>query len=307
MVTLCRVFRACSVNSDGTVSLVEGSVDIGGTRTSSAMQLAEVLGISAEDVIPTVGDTTGIGFTRQTGGSRTTFATGWASYKAALDVKWQLTERAAATWEMPEDDIEYTDGQLQSKSDPSKTMTFKELAANLFQTGGPVIGRATVNLPGGTGPAFSLTIVDVEVDPDTGKVEILRCSMVQDVGKAIHPSYVEGQMQGGMAQGIGWALNEEYIYNEEGELTNASFLDYRMPTCLDLPMVDAIIVEVPNLQHPFGVRGVGEVPIVSPPPAVANAIYHAIGVRMDVLPMTPGRILQALWHGGDGDRRIDSV
>ncbi len=296
-----------AVNSDGTVSLVEGSVDIGGTRTSSAMQLAEVLGISAEDVIPTVGDTTGIGFTRQTGGSRTTFATGWASYKAALDVKWQLIERAAATWEMPEDDIEYTDGQIRSKSDPSKTMTFKELAANLFQTGGPVIGRATVNLPGGTGPAFSLTIVDVEVDPDTGKVEILRCSMVQDVGKAIHPSYVEGQMQGGMAQGIGWALNEEYIYNEEGELTNASFLDYRMPTCLDLPMVDAIIVEVPNLQHPFGVRGVGEVPIVSPPPAVANAIFHAIGVRMDVLPMTPGRILQALWHSGDGNGRIDSV
>jgi CO/xanthine dehydrogenase Mo-binding subunit len=110
-------------------------------------------------------------------------------------------------------------------------------------------------------------------------------------------------MQGGMAQGIGWALNEEYVYDEQGKLTNASFLDYRMPTCLDLPMVDTIIVEVPNKRHPFGVRGVGEVPIVSPPPAVANAIYNAIGVRMDVLPMSPGRILQALWRKGEGDGR----
>ncbi len=292
-----------AVNTDGSVTLVEGSVDIGGTRTSSAMQLAEVLGIPAEDVNPTVGDTAGIGFTQQTGGSRTTFATGWACYKAALDVKRQMIERAAATWEIPEEDIVYADGRVRSKSDPSKRMTFKELAVNLHQTGGPVIGRATVNMPGGTGPAYSLTVVDVEVDPDTGKVEILRCTMVQDAGKAVHPSYVEGQMQGGMAQGIGWALNEEYVYDEQGKLTNASFLDYRMPTCLDLPMVDTIIVEVPNKRHPFGVRGVGEVPIVSPPPAVANAIYNAIGVRMDVLPMSPGRILQALWRKGEGDGR----
>jgi xanthine dehydrogenase molybdenum-binding subunit len=117
---------------------------------------------------------------------------------------------------------------------------------------------------------------------------------VQDVGKAIHPSYVEGQMQGGAAQGIGWALNEEYRYNEKGEMTNASFLDYRMPTCLDLPMIDTVLVEVANPGHPYGVRGVGEVPIVPPPAALANAIYRAVGVRMNELPMSPGRVVKAL-------------
>ena len=156
------------------------------------------------------------------------------------------------------------------------------------------MGRAAVD-PQGVGGAFAMMIVDVEVDTDTGKVEILRTSLWQDVGKAIHPSYVEGQMQGGVAQGIGWALNEEYFYNERGELANSSLLDYRMPTTLDLPMIESHIVEVPNPGHPYGVRGVGEVPIVPPPAAVANAIYDAIGVRMDVLPMSPGRVLEALW------------
>ncbi|MBT5831307.1 MAG: xanthine dehydrogenase family protein molybdopterin-binding subunit, partial [Candidatus Latescibacteria bacterium] len=175
----------------------------------------------------------------------------------------------------------------------SKQMTFAELAGKLGETGGPVMGRATVQPPG-VGGAFSTVIVDVEVDTETGKVEILRASIIQDVGKAIHPSYVEGQMQGGVAQGVGWALNEEYVYREDGTLANGSLLDYRMPTCLDLPMIETHIVEVPNPGHPYGVRGVGEVPIVPPPAAVANAIYDAIGVRLFDLPMSPGRVLEAL-------------
>ena len=138
------------------------------------------------------------------------------------------------------------------------------------------------------------TEFDVEVDPDTGKVTVLRATVAQDVGKAIHPSYVEGQMQGGTAQGIGWALNEEYVYDADGRLLNAGFLDYRMPVALDLPMIDAVIVEVPDPKHPYGVRGVGEVPIVPPPAAIANAIHQAVGVRMDVLPMSPGRVVKAL-------------
>jgi CO/xanthine dehydrogenase Mo-binding subunit len=137
------------------------------------------------------------------------------------------------------------------------------------------------------------------VDPDTGKVTILRYTAVQDAGKAIHPSYVEGQMQGGVVQGIGWALNEEYFFSPQGEMANSSFLDYRMPTSLDLPMIDTVIVEVANPGHPYGVRGVGEVPIVPPMAAVANAIAHAIGIRMTDLPMSPDAILEALWkeHG----------
>ncbi|HWP49918.1 MAG TPA: xanthine dehydrogenase family protein molybdopterin-binding subunit [Candidatus Limnocylindrales bacterium] len=282
-----------SVNADGTVSLVEGSTDIGGTRASVAMQAAEVLGIAAEDVRPVVGDTDSVGYTDVTGGSRVTFATGWAAYEAAQDVKRQMIERAAKIWGVSPEEVTFVEGVFQLSKDPEKRMTFKELAAQLSKTGGPVVGRATV-APRGVGGAFATHIVDVEVDPETGKVQILRYTAVQDAGKAIHPSYVEGQMQGGVAQGIGWALNEEYFYTPDGRMANASFLDYRMPTCLDLPMIDTVIVEVPNPGHPFGVRGVGEVPIVPPAAAIANAIYRAVGVRMRHLPMSPGRVLEEI-------------
>jgi CO/xanthine dehydrogenase Mo-binding subunit len=282
-----------SVNPDGTVSLVEGSTDIGGTRTSVAMQLAEALGIRAEDVRPVVGDTEGIGYTDVTGGSRVTFATGWAAYEAAQDIKRQMIARAAQIWEVSPDGVEYEGGVLRCRSDASKRLTFKELAAQLHATGGTIVGRASVDPPG-AGGAFATHIADVEVDPETGKVTLLRYTAVQDVGRAIHPSYVEGQIQGGSVQGIGWALNEEYVYNEKGVMTNASFLDYRLPTSLDLPMIDAVIVEVPNPGHPYGVRGVGEVPIVPPPGALANAIYRAVGVRMQQLPMSPGQVSRAI-------------
>ena len=134
----------------------------------------------------------------------------------------------------------------------------------------------------------------MEVDVDTGKVEIVRYTAFQDVGKAIHPSYVEGQIQGGVVQGIGWALNEEYFINDNGHMVNSSFLDYRMPVSLDLPMIDTVIVEIANPNHPFGVRGVGEVCICPPMAAISNAIYDAIGTRINELPMKPGTILEAL-------------
>ena len=283
-----------SVNADGTVSLIEGSPDIGGGRTSMAMQVAEVLGIPAEDVHPTVGDTDSVGYTSLTAGSGATFKSGWASYEAASDIKQQVIQRAARIWDISPDDVEYTNGIASHKSDPELKLTFKQIAARLNGTGGPVVGRGNVN-PAGVGNAFAVHIVDVEVDPETGKVTILRYTALQDVGKAIHPSYVEGQLQGGVAQGIGWALNEEYVYGESGNMENSSFLDYRMPTSLDLPMIDTVIVEVANPGHPFGIRGVGEVCIVPPLAAVANAIHNALGVRMDVLPMSPGNVLEALW------------
>jgi CO/xanthine dehydrogenase Mo-binding subunit len=286
------------VNPDGTVKLIEGSPDIGGTRVSVSQQLAEVLGIPIEDVYPSVGDTDSIGFTSTTGGSGATFKTGWSSYEAAQDIKRQMIARAAKIWDCPLEEVTYQDGVLQHASDADKRLTFKQIAARQNPTGGPITGRAGVN-PSGPGPSIATHIVDLEVDPDTGKVAILRYTAVQDAGKAIHPSYVEGQMQGGVAQGIGWALNEEYFYNDQGHMVNSSFLDYRMPTCLDLPMIDTVIVEVPNPTHPFGVRGVGEVPVVPPMAAISNAIYKAIGIRLSELPMSPGRVLQALWeHGG---------
>ena len=283
-----------SVNGDGTVSLTEGSPDIGGGRASMAMQMAEVLGIPAEDVHPSVGDTDAVGYTSLTAGSGATFKSGWASYEAAHDIKQQIIERAARIWEIDVKDVEFKEGVASHKSDPELKLNFKQIAARLNSTGGPIVGRGNVN-PAGVGNAFAVHIVDVEVDPDTGKVDILRYTALQDVGKAVHPSYVEGQLQGGVAQGIGWALNEEYVYNDSGEMSNSSFLDYRMPTSLDLPMIDTVIVEVANPGHPFGVRGVGEVCIVPPMGAVANAIHNAAGVRMDVLPMSPANVLEALW------------
>ena len=284
-----------TVQYDGTISLIMGSVDIGGTRASIAQQTAEVLGIAYEDVNPTVVDTDSIGFTFVTGGSRTSFATGLAAIQAAEDVKAQLVARAAQIWDTPLEDVEYADGVIRHRSDPELRLTFKELARQLGNTGGGVTGQANIDPPG-EGNGYAVHIVDLEVDQDTGKVDILRYTAVQDAGKAVHPSYVEGQMQGGAVQGIGWALNEEYFFDGQGRMMNPTFLDYRMPTSLDLPMIDTVIVEVANPGHPFGVRGVGEVPIVPPMAAVANAIYRATGTRMESLPMTPGKILEALWE-----------
>ena len=287
------------VNSDGSVSLTEGSPDIGGSRAAVSQHLAEVLSIPMDDIKPQVGDTDSIGFTSNTGGSSATFKSGWAAYEAGQDVKRQMIERAAKIWDIPADDVEYSDGVLQHKSDPELKLSFKQLAARQVGTGGPIVGRAGVNPPG-AGPSIAVHMVDVEVDPETGKVEVLRYTAVQDAGKAIHPGYVEGQIQGGVVQGIGWALNEGYQLNENGAMVNSSFLDYRMPTSLDLPMIDTVIVEVANPAHPYGLRGVGEVPIVPPMAAISNAIYDAIGVRMNALPMSPDQVLEAIWSKNGG-------
>jgi xanthine dehydrogenase molybdenum-binding subunit len=281
-----------SVNADGTISMVTGSVDIGGTRPALAMQAAETLGLGADDVIPSVGDTDSVGWTGVTGGSRTAFSTGIAVVSAAEEVKRQMIARAALLWEGEAQDVAFNDGVFTSVKNPDLTMSWKDVAAKLLRTGGPVTASASSN-PRQVGPAFAGHMVDLEVDPETGKVTILRYTVVQDVGTAAHPSYVEGQMQGGAAQGIGWALNEEYVYAVDGTLLNSSFLDYRMPTTLDLPLIDTVIIEVPNPGHPFGIRGVGEVSIVPPPAAIANAIRRATGTRMTKLPMSPGNIMEA--------------
>ena len=283
-----------AVNSDGRVSLTEGSPDIGGSRASISMQAAEILGIPAEDIHPSVVDTDSIGFTFGTGGSRTTFATGYAAIEAARDVKQQMIERAALIWGVDPESVQMDKGNIHAGNDSELTMTFKELAAEMNDTGGAITGRGSVN-PSGVGAAFAGLIVDIHADPETGKVQILRATIAQDAGKAIHPSYVEGQLQGGTAQGIGWGLNEEYFMSDEGRMANSSFLDYRMPTALDLPMIDTVIVEVANPGHPFGVRGVGEVNIAPPPAAIANALSRSLGVRMERLPMNPNTVMEAVW------------
>jgi CO/xanthine dehydrogenase Mo-binding subunit len=285
-----------NVNEDGSVSLIVGSPDIGGSRASLAMMTAETLGIEFDRVKPMIADTNAIGYTFVTGGSRVTFATGMASIEAAKNAINDLCKRAAKLWDIPEDDVEWRDGSayaVGASSSEHKPLSLGDIAAQSAKTGGPITGHVAINAQG-AGPGFGTHVCDVEVDPETGRVTILRYTAVQDAGRAIHPSYVEGQIQGGVAQGIGWALNEEYIYDKDGRLENPGFLDYRVPVCSDLPMIDAVIVEVNNPNHPFGVRGVGEVPIIPPLAAVANAIAQATGTRFTALPMSPPRVLAAL-------------
>jgi xanthine dehydrogenase molybdenum-binding subunit len=281
------------INPDGTVSLVTGSIDVSGTRTSLAMQAAETLGLPLDRIRPSVGDTDSVGYTQASVGSRTTVSTGVAVVTAARDAIAQMCARAAALWDVPPEAVSYREGTFTADHDGSLQLTFAELAAQLSRTGGAVTGVGNVNVRG-VGGSFGAHIVDVEVDPETGKVTILRYTAVQDAGRAVHPAEVEGQMQGAVVQGIGWALYEGYAYDEQGQMLNPNLLDYKLPTALDVPSIETVIVEVPYPNHPYGVRGVGETPIMPPPAAIANAIYRAVGARVYELPMTPARILQAM-------------
>ncbi|MBO9411376.1 MULTISPECIES: xanthine dehydrogenase family protein molybdopterin-binding subunit [unclassified Ruegeria] len=289
-----------ALSEDGSAQLMVGTPDIGGSRASMALMAAEVLGIPYENIRVTVADTASLGYNDVSHGSRVTYASGLATIKAAKHAVEKLCERAAAKWDIPVEAVKWENG-CAVPSGPNAgdfdPMPLADITAKMGRTGGPISGHFEAT-PEGAGVSFGTHIVDAEVDPETGKTTITRYTVIQDAGKAIHPTYVEGQFQGGAAQGIGWALNEEYIYGEDGRLQNSIFLDYRIPVASDLPMIDTVIVEVPNPGHPFGVRGVGETGIVPPLAAIANAVSNAAGVRMKQLPMSPPRILAALKDNG---------
>ena len=287
-----------AVNADGTVTIATGSPDIGGTRASMAIMAAETLGIDYDLIQSNVVDTETVPYCHVTGGSRVTYATGLAVIDACGQIIDDLRARAALMWDVDVDAVVWEDGcakPASSNAGDFEPLSLKDIASKFSATGGPIGATGTVNA-GGQAPGFSTQFCDVEVDPETGRVEILRFVIAQDAGRAIHPSYVEGQMQGGVVQGIGWALNEEYIYDEDGRLSNPGFLDYRVPVASDVPMIEPIVVEVPNPNHPYGVKGVGEVSICPPMAAIANAVADAIGRRMQDLPMSPPRVLEALDH-----------
>nr|MCS5573420.1 xanthine dehydrogenase family protein molybdopterin-binding subunit [Pseudomonadales bacterium] len=245
-----------NMNPDGTGTIIEGSPDIGGSRASMQMMAAEVLGIPLEKLKPVVADTDTLPYSATTGGSRTTFATGMAVIESAEQVVAQAKERAASLWNVTAEQVDYVDGVARNAAG-EESMTLAEVCAAAEKTGGQLSGSANINARG-AGPSFAVHLADTVVDPDTGKVDVVRYTAAQDAGKAIHPGYVEGQYQGGAAQGIGWALNEEYIYDENGAMETPGFLDYRMPLASALPMIETIVVEVPNVFHPYGARGVGE-------------------------------------------------
>jgi len=278
------------------VALAVGTPDIGGSRASMTQMAAEELGIPYEKIRAVVADTSSLGFNDVTEGSRTTFSSGLATIQAARDCIKKLCQRAARMWDIPEEAVVWEDGQAKPAGPNAgefEPLSLAAIAAVAGETGGPIAGHCEVNAEG-AGASFATHLVDAEVDPETGRTTILRYTVVQDAGKAIHPSYVEGQFQGGAVQGIGWAINEEYIYGADGRLQNPGFLDYRIPVASDLPMIDTVIVEVPNPGHPYGVRGVGETSIVPPLAAIANAVSNAAGVRLTDLPMSPPKVLAAI-------------
>jgi len=273
-----------------------GTPDIGGSRASMALMAAEAFGIPYENVRVNISDTGALGVNEPTHGSRATYASGLATIRSAEECIKKLCKRAADKWGIDAEAVVWEDGRAKP-SGPNAgefpPMTIAEIAGAMGGTGGPISGHYE-DSPSGFSGSFGTHVVDVEVDPETGRTTILRYLVVQDAGKAIHPAYVEGQFQGGAAQGIGWALNEEYVYGEDGRLQNPVFLDYRVPVASDLPMIDTVIVEVPNPGHPYGVRGVGETGITPPLPAVANAVRDATGKRICKLPLRPSRVLAAI-------------
>ncbi len=286
---------AVALGEDGSVTVTTGSPDIGGSRASMAIMAAETLGLPYEKVRVTIADTASIGYSMVTGGSRTTFATGKAVIDACEKVMAEVRARAGKQWGVEADQVEWQAGELVclSGDKAGERMPLAKITGTAAFTGGPIAAEVGVNAQGFL-PTFGVHICDAEVDPETGVVSIVRYTAVQDVGQPIHPDYVEGQVQGGAVQGIGWALNEAYIYNKDGLLDNAGFLDYRMPVASDLPMIEPVMVQKINPNHPFGVKGVGEVSIVPPLAAVANAVSRAAGRRMPDLPLAPDRIWAAM-------------
>lgn len=284
------------LNEDGTLTLMAGTPDIGGLRASLAMMAAEELKMDVTKVRPIIADTASLGFNFLTGGSRSTFSSGMATVDAARSIVKQACQRAAKLWELPEDAVTWEDGKVRPAGENAgkhEAMSLTDIAKIAGKTGGPIVGYAAITAQGAA-PSFGVHICDTEIDPETGKTTVTRYTVIQDAGKAIHPAYVEGQFQGGAVQGIGWALNEEYIYDDKGRLQNAGFLDYRIPVASDLPMLETIIVEVPNPRHPYGVRGIGETPIIPPMAAIAASVRRSSGVRFFELPMSPPKILKAM-------------
>src|SRR6201996_494554 len=285
-----------NVTEDGNVVVTTGHPDIGGSRAGIANICAELLGIDYKRISVIIGDTQTIGFSNLTGGSRVLFASSIVATQSTEKVINTLRERAAKTWGIDPEAVKWENGAAHPVSPNAgqfEPLTLKELAEKAPAMGGPIGAGVQLNTQGAEG-GFGTHIADVEVDVDLGIVRVIRYTAIQDVGRAIHPSYVEGQLQGGVSQGIGWALNEEYIYNKEGKVDNAGFLDYRMPVCSDLPMIDTIMVEVPNPKHPQGVKGVGEVPLIPVMAAVSSAVHNALGKRFYSLPLSPPKVLAGL-------------
>jgi CO/xanthine dehydrogenase Mo-binding subunit len=282
-----------TLSLDGSVTLVLGTVDLSATRTSLAMVAAEALGLELEDVRVVVGDTDMVAYSGASAGDKVTYVTSKAIINASDDLIQQLKTRVGATLEASPQDIVYERKRFWVQGSPERGISLADVARRTIHSGGAVLayGSASETFSAvALAPNAAAHVVDVEVDCDTGQVKILRYTAFQDVGRCVNPDQAEGQMQGGATQGIGWGLSETYLVDAQGAVRNANLLDYRLPSALDVPYIRTHVVEVPSSDHPYGIRAVGQVPIVPPAAALANAIYRATGIRPQELPMTAERI-----------------
>ena len=289
----------CRLDADGKLTIITGAVDMSGTETTFGTIAAEAFGLEAEDVRVVSGDTATTPFAGLSGGSKVTYTVGRAVQRAADEARERLLQVAASELEIAPEDLEIVDGSVRPAGTPSRGVAIADLAKKVLAFGSPyepVEGYAGVAQTS-RAPSAAAHLAHVRVDPETGAVTLLRQVIAQDVGRVLNPSLVEGQMLGGTAQGIGWALYEELAHDEFGQLRTGSFVDYAIPSVDAMPPVDLEIVEVPAPDGPFGAKGIGEAPVIAAAAAVANAIAAATGVRMRELPMTSGRVWAALSNG----------
>lgn len=291
--TSCHII----LSVDGSVTLVLGTVDLSATRTSLAMVAAEALGLEMDNVRVVIGDTDTVAYSDASAGDRVTYITSKAIYKASQDLLTTIKARVAEAFRVSPRDVQYEQQRFWVAGAPEKTLTLAEIAQRSVRGDEAILGYGSASETFDTvaiAPNAAVHVADIAVDAETGEIKILRYTTFQDVGQCVNPDQVEGQMQGGATQGIGWALSETYTYDRHGVLQNAHLLDYRIPTSVDVPSIAAQIIEVPSDDHPYGIRAVGQVPIVPPTAVLANAIYQAVGVRLRELPMTAERLYWAL-------------
>jgi CO/xanthine dehydrogenase Mo-binding subunit len=285
----------CRLEADGRVTVVTGVVDISGTMTGFATIAAEGLGIAADDVSVVAADTASAPRSPVSGGSVITYSTGRAVQRATDALREKILAYAATLLEIDVRDLEIVDGVVQPKGTPERGMTLAEIGASLdgFTSAFEPLEGHGGTVPPVLAPLTSAHLVHVRVDRETGTVSVLDYVIAQDVGRALNPAIIEGQLHGGATQGLGWALHEAMVHDENGQLLTGTFLDYAMQTATAVPTFETIIVEVPAPDGPYGAKGIGEGPVCGAAAAVANAIAAATGVRFRELPMTAPRI----WRG----------
>jgi len=286
----------CRLDADGGLTVITGAVDMTGTETGFAAIAAAAFGLPMERVRVTAADTSAAPYSGASGGSKVTYTVGRAVQRAAEAARERLLQAASEELEIAPDDLEIVDGHVRARGAPDTAVSIEEIASKTLRFGSryePIEGHGSTAQTS-LAPSAAVHLAHVRVDRDTGEVELLRYALAQDVGRALNPALVEGQMRGGAAQAIGWALYEELVHDEQGQLLTGTFLDYAVPTAERLPDIDTLIVEVPAPDGPFGAKGIGEAPVIAGPAAIANAIHAATGIRLRELPMTAPRIWAAL-------------